>query len=463
MTAHDSVPGTSRGLEPARIPQCLSSHRRSTGRHFFAHGRTVDQLAVRFSKVSKRFCLGEAHDSLRDLVSAGMGWLLGRSAERNGHRSFWALRNVNFEVQSGEAVGIIGPNGAGKSTVLKLLAGILRPNEGEIWVSGRLAALIEVGAGFHGDLTGRENIFLNGAILGMSRAEVRSKLETITAFAGLERFLDMPVKRYSSGMYARLGFSIAAHVDPDVLLVDEVLSVGDAVFRLRCLERMHQLVRDGTTLVFVTHHLDQMQSICGRAIVLEDGRATFAGSSREAVGHYLRAMSRAYITRATDLTSDAHGAAGAVELIKLRFLNEVADEVVWVRPGEPIRAELTFRLRRAIPRLIVELNMRATASDNLLSVNSGRDGLSFDGRAGVHTVLLALDAIPVSGGQYFWNVRMWDADRGTTELDAPFRFPLVVDDGGRATGVLTLDHEWSFDDPAASRETVAATTPGESA
>ena len=203
----------------------------------------MGDVAVRFANVSKRFILGQSHDSLYDLIVAGVGRVLGRRRRGGDDSTFLSLSDVSFELERGDAIGIIGPNGAGKSTVLKLLAGILRPDGGTITVNGRLSALIEVGAGFHGDLTGRENIFLNGAIMGMNRREIRTKLDAIVAFAGIERFLDMPVKRYSSGMYARLGFSIASHVDPDVLLVDEVLSVGDAVFRLRCIERMQALAR----------------------------------------------------------------------------------------------------------------------------------------------------------------------------------------------------------------------------
>ncbi len=404
----------------------------------------MSEPAVRVSNVSKQFRLGETHDSLRDLLGGGIGRLLRRRGDRNGPSKFWALRDLSFHVQHGEAVGIIGPNGAGKSTVLRLLARILRPDRGEVFVSGRLAALIEVGAGFHGDLTGRENIFLNGAILGMTREEIRCKLDAIVAFAGIERFLDMPVKRYSSGMYARLGFSIAAHVDPRVLLVDEVLSVGDALFRVRCLERMHELVRSGTTLVFVTHQLDQMQAICNRAIVLEEGRLCFTGSADEAVGHYLKAMSKAYAHRPADLANEGNRQTDTVEVLDLRFVNDVGEEVMWIRPQDTVHVELTFRLNRQIPRLIVELCMRASLSENLLSVNSGRDGLTFKGTVGEHTVTLMLPSVPLTGGQYFWNARMWDADRGTIELDTPFRFPMAIDDEGCKTGAVCLEHEWSF-------------------
>jgi lipopolysaccharide transport system ATP-binding protein len=407
--------------------------------------------AITVSKVAKQFRLGETHDSLGDLL-AGLtrrlrNRIVGRTADepaRSGPSKFWAVRDLDFTVAKGEAVGIIGPNGAGKSTVLKLLAGIIRPDRGTVSVNGRLAALIEVGAGFHGDLTGRENIFLNGAILGMSRAEIRSKLDAIVEFAGIGRFLDMPVKRYSSGMYARLGFSIAAHVDPDVLLVDEVLSVGDAVFRLRCLDRMRQLVDSGTTLVFVTHDLDQMQAICSRAIVLEHGSATFSGDAGDAVGQYLSAMSREYAHGAPDLMEDQDREGGDVRVVGLSFFDESGEEVVWTRSRRAIRAELQIRLSRSIPRLVVELNMRASLTDNLLSINSGRDGRTFDVPSGDHMVTLSLPSLPVCGGQYVWNVRVWDSDSGRAEVDTPFRYPLVIDDEGCKTGKLSLPHEWSL-------------------
>lgn len=445
----------------------------------------MNDTVVRLLDVSKKFRIGETHDSLRDLVGSGISRLWDRLSSRSkegrsdakpvgarfqsptaaadrlesrshrnrSHRNrsqdkwFWALRDVSLTVGRGEAVGIIGPNGAGKSTVLRLLAGILRPSSGEVHVDGRLAALIEVGAGFHGDLTGRENIFLNGAILGMTREEIRRNLDAIVEFAGIARFIDMPVKRYSSGMYARLGFSIAAHVDPDVLLVDEVLSVGDAVFRLRCLERMHELVRNGTTLVFVTHNLDQMQAICSRALVLEGGRCLFDGASRAAVSHYLGAMSRAYAQRPTDVTATDTSEEPAVHLTSLTVLNETGEEVVWIRPWERIRARLTFRLNRAASRLIVELNLRASAHENVLCFNSGRDGLSIDGHIGVYSLTLTIPQLHLSGGQYFWNVRIWDSESGETLLDSPHQCPLVIDDQGRATGILALDHEWAFDAP----------------
>ena len=216
----------------------------------------MDDIALEMQDVYKKFRRGEIYDSLRDLLPAVTGRLLKRlHSEELGAREFWALQAVTFRVRRGEAFGVIGPNGAGKSTILKLLSGIMQPTRGALSVRGRLSALIEVSAGFHPDLTGRENVYLNGAILGMTRQEIARRFDSIVAFSGLDEFIDTPVKRYSSGMFARLGFSVAAHVDPDILIVDEVLSVGDFVFQQKCVERMNAIIRGGATVIFVSHNL----------------------------------------------------------------------------------------------------------------------------------------------------------------------------------------------------------------
>lgn len=243
--------------------------------------------------VSKKFVRGELYDSLRDLIPALTGRLFRqRQKESLEDREFWALRDVTFEVEEGEAFGVIGANGAGKSTLLKLLTGIMKPTSGRIAVRGRLSALIEVSAGFHPDLTGRENIFLNGAILGMRRQEIQARFDEIVAFSGLEEFIDTPVKRYSSGMYARLGFSVAAHVDPDVLLVDEVLSVGDYLFQKKCVERMNSVIEEGTTVVFVSHNLRSIADLCPRSLLLQKGQVRQIGPTGEVLKAYLDAGER---------------------------------------------------------------------------------------------------------------------------------------------------------------------------
>ena len=239
---------------------------------------------VRCEQVWKRFRRGEHHDSLRDFLPA----LLRRGrTRRTVAREFWALRDVSFEVRPGEAFGVIGPNGAGKSTLLKLLTRILRPTHGTVHVRGRQGVLIEVAAGFHQDLTGRENLFLQGAIMGMSSAETSRKFDQIVEFAGVADFIDTPVKRYSSGMNARLGFAIAAHLDPEVLFVDEVLAVGDLDFQKKAYARMRELVRSGIPVVMVSHQLDRIAELCTHALLLDHGTVVRQGTPQECIAHYL--------------------------------------------------------------------------------------------------------------------------------------------------------------------------------
>lgn len=246
--------------------------------------------AIEVLHVARKFRRGERRRPLREAINRlfTRGALAAKQGELRSDE-FWAIEDLSFSVSRGEALAIIGPNGAGKSTALKLLARIMPPSRGEIRTNGRVSALIEVGAGFHPDLTGRENVYLNAAVLGLSRAETRKRFDEIVEFAGIGEFLDTPLKRYSSGMHARLGFAVAAHVEPDVLLVDEVLSVGDRVFRAKCMERMRAFLRRGVAIVFVSHDLTAVTSFCDRAIVLDRGRTVFNGAAAEAVQHYHQA------------------------------------------------------------------------------------------------------------------------------------------------------------------------------
>lgn len=266
---------------------------------------------VQFDSVWKKFRKGERHDSLRDLIPS----LLRRAPKPTADaRDFWALENVSFEVHPGRALGIVGPNGAGKSTTLKLLTRILRPTAGRCEVRGRVGALIEVAAGFHPDLTGRENVFLQGAILGMRQHEVAARFDEIVDFAGVGAFIDTPVKRYSSGMHARLGFAIAVHLEPDVLIIDEVLSVGDMAFQQRCIARMHDFKRRGVAIVFVSHNLSAVRDLCDHAIHLHRSTQA-AGPTGEVLEHYVRSQATTATMPASDVAAirsvrllDANGA-----------------------------------------------------------------------------------------------------------------------------------------------------------
>jgi ABC-type polysaccharide/polyol phosphate transport system ATPase subunit len=244
---------------------------------------------IEFAGVWKKFRRGERHDSLRDLVPALAAALLRRRrAEELGRREFWALRDVSFTVAPGEALGVIGPNGAGKSTVLKILTRLLRPDHGEARVRGRIGSLIELGGSLHPDLTGRENVFLQGSVMGMRRAEIARKFDEIVAFSELADFIDTPVKRYSSGMHARLGFSVAAHLETDVLIIDEVLAVGDASFQKKAFERMHAMVARGVPAIVVSHQLERIASLCSAALLLTQGRVGFQGPPAECIEAYAR-------------------------------------------------------------------------------------------------------------------------------------------------------------------------------
>ena len=247
----------------------------------------------------------------------------------------WALRDVSFEVKQGEILGIIGRNGAGKSTLLKILSRVTAPTSGEVRVKGRIASLLEVGTGFHPELTGRENIFLNGAILGMTKAEIKGKLDEIVAFAEIEKFLDTPVKRYSSGMYVRLAFAVAAHLDPEILIVDEVLAVGDVVFQEKCLGKLKEVNRaEGRTVLFVSHNMGAVQTLCSRSTVLRNGRISFDGATQESVSHYLQAHKPVSVVN--DLGGHVRNGTGEARIISVRFEDDESNPQTHFRMGEPM-------------------------------------------------------------------------------------------------------------------------------
>jgi lipopolysaccharide transport system ATP-binding protein len=320
----------------------------------------VTDAALTMDHVYKKFRKGELYDSLRDLVPALASKLVKRRAAGLEAKEFWALEDVSFDVARGEAFGVIGNNGAGKSTMLKLLSGIMKPTRGTLEVRGRLSALIEVSAGFHPDLTGRENIYLNGTVLGMTRQEIARRFDAIVAFSGLEEFIDTPVKRYSSGMFARLGFSVAAHVDPDILIVDEVLSVGDFVFQQRCTERMTEVIRGGATVIFVSHNLRAVAELCSRALLLDRGRVVATGPAEDVIRSYLaRAEARkpGDANRHVFVTSvEARDAGGQP---KTRF-----------QSGERVTVEVEVASKGPYEKLAVVLGLKDEHQYNVFNASS---------------------------------------------------------------------------------------------
>jgi lipopolysaccharide transport system ATP-binding protein len=294
---------------------------------------------VVFDRVWKSFARGERHDSLRDLIPAALK-RLGRRGVAGEDDAFWALSDVSFEVHAGEALGIIGRNGAGKSTVLKLLTRILKPSRGACAVIGRSGALIEIAAGFHPDLTGRENTFLQGAIMGMRRAEISARFDEIVSFAGVESFIDTPVKRYSSGMNARLGFSIAAHLSPDVLLIDEILAVGDMAFQEKCQARMRHFLSQGIAIVFVSHHLPAVAQLCNQVLLLEQGRVGKTGTPAEVIAAYCRGHA----------TSEDHDVTVSATLGTPPAVNAFARDAFEIEPGDPLTLDVDVQFRIDVDR-----------------------------------------------------------------------------------------------------------------
>lgn len=293
---------------------------------------------IKIDGLSKRYVLRRntpRYSSLRDVLTQrtrdNIGRLLGRSKPENlSTEEFWALKDVSLSIEQGDRVGVVGRNGAGKSTLLKILSRITDPTEGSIEIVGRVSSLLEVGTGFHPELSGRENIYLNGAILGMRKDEIRRKFDDIVQFAEVERFLDTPVKRYSSGMYVRLAFAVAAHLEPDVLIVDEVLAVGDAQFQQKCLGRMEELSRDGRTILFVTHNMDAMMALCNRGVILNKGELVFEGAPTEARQRYLSQVSSVEYSVAQNA---GRGGSGGVSVSSVWLEGTRSDAIV---SGEPI-------------------------------------------------------------------------------------------------------------------------------
>ncbi len=351
---------------------------------------------------------------------------LRRKSEAN--ESIWALRDVSFNVMAGEVLGIIGQNGAGKSTLLKILSRITQPTQGRAELYGRAGSLLEVGTGFHPELTGRENIYLNGAILGMTRPEIQRKFDEIVSFAELDKFLETPVKRYSSGMYMRLAFSVAAHLDPEILVVDEVLAVGDAAFQKKCLGRMRDISTEGRTVLFVSHNMAAIRSLCNRGILLSNGSKIFEGPAGECVDRYLAEITQ-HATNEVDLTSVRRpkGLDANLRITRLRLFSP--DGRPLVRAGAPLEMELEFTTSEPLEDVV--LGVRILSADNV-SIMECRSSHSYGEinqlSPGHYSITCRIDQNVLSPGLYLLNVGARCASKPLDHVTQAMTFEVYSDE-----------------------------------
>jgi lipopolysaccharide transport system ATP-binding protein len=369
-------------------------------------------------KYSIRHRGGEVYSTLRDAIAGkakrlfrGNGSQLPTTSSQPSEEDFWALRNVSFEVKRGEVLGIIGRNGAGKSTLLKILSRISEPTEGRARIKGRVASLLEVGTGFHPELTGRENIFLNGAILGMSRIEIKKKFDEIVAFSEIDKFLDTPVKRYSSGMYVRLAFAVAAHLEPDILVVDEVLAVGDAEFQKKCLGKMDEVAhRQGRTVLFVSHNMGVIQSLCPRTLWLNQGRTEFDGVSSRAIDLYSHHGQTAGL-QITGLKSED----GDFEIVKVVTQNERGEITTSFAPDGSLVIEIHYVAAKPIYRPYLWISIYSQWGP-LFGANMLLDGVRPEMLFGTGKIRCTFPSIPLLPQQSYTVYIGWRQADGQTTL-----------------------------------------------
>jgi ABC-type polysaccharide/polyol phosphate transport system ATPase subunit len=394
----------------------------------------VMETVIELERVSKRYRLGEHHGAgvtLRERIVGAAHRVRGRPPEPVGE--VWSLRDVDLAVAAGTSVGIVGANGAGKSTLLKVINHVTTPTAGRSRTRGRIGSLLEVGTGFHGELTGRENAFLNGAILGMTKREVARRLDEIVAFAGLERFLDTPVKRYSSGMYLRLGFAVAAHMEADILLVDEVLAVGDVEFQQRCVGRMGEIERSGRTVLFVSHNLDAVARLCDRSIWLDDGRVRADGPTDAVVERYLSTVPRSV----SGLVVEAPRSQGPVRVEAVSLADDAGRPDPATRASSAVWLQADVVVDDAVPGLDLAFLVATDSGVHLLDEDLGAGRLGAPGRYRVGCRVPAL----LAPGDYVVGFWIGTAYETFDERAAVLRFTVHGDDGGHRR-LVRADPSW---------------------
>jgi ABC-type polysaccharide/polyol phosphate transport system ATPase subunit len=412
----------------------------------------VSEFAIALENVSKSYRLWGRRSQFATLKSA----LLKRDLKTSPEASVVALRDLSFEVDRGEAFGIIGRNGSGKSTILKLISGILKPSSGTIAVNGRIAALIELGAGFHPEITGRENIYINGIMLGLTRRDIDQRFGKIVEFAGIGEFLDQPVKTYSSGMYVRLGFAVAVHVDPDILIIDEVLSVGDEEFSARCVAKIQEMKYRGVTLVFVTHQLDQVRTLCDRALWLDHGQLEAIGDPMRVVDAYLQEVSGVTTAPVDETpepapseekkaeTEEERWGSGEIVIKRVALTDHDGRELVAVGAGTPVIIDLDVEVRAPQDDFVFGLGIYHADGTCVYGTNTDVEGYvpeQIEGRVRTRFVVTSLDLVAgtyrVDVAVHTRNGRAFDYRRNVLRV--------VVGSRVHDAGVYRPQHEWKFE------------------
>jgi lipopolysaccharide transport system ATP-binding protein len=412
----------------------------------------MDNIVIRAEKLSKLYRIGlskRRHDTLRDAISDGFRSLFKKKRESpDSDRTLWALKDISFEIEQGEILGIIGRNGAGKSTLLKILSRITSPTEGRAEIYGRVRSLLEVGTGFHAELTGRENVFLNGAILGMTKAEIVRKFDEIVAFAEVERFIDTPVKRYSNGMYVRLAFSVAAHLEPEILIIDEVLAVGDAGFQAKCIGKMGAVAREGRTVLFVSHNLGAVSNLCTKALWIDKGRLALQGNVKDTISSYLKSTKT--MNQADTRNWQRRKGSGDGRFTAVRLLDGSGNDCTTFAMGDTVVIEFDIEFVKNLPEVGFTLEISRTEMGmRVLQIQNDDSGFEVRRVApGTRRFRIQMANCLLYPAAYDIMLAAWAPGNLLDYIESPLTFSMVQSDVTKRTSSLRVHKEAIFYAPA---------------
>jgi len=398
-----------------------------------------DDIILKVEHVSKKFCRKIKHVMLygaKDIACSMIG--LSSNSERLRNGEFWAVDDVSFELRRGETLGLIGPNGSGKSTILKMINGIFMPDKGIVKIKGRMSALIEVSAGFHPMLTGRENIYINGAIIGMNKSEIDNKFDEIVDFAEIGEFIDSPVKHYSSGMYVRLGFAVAVHTDPDILLIDEVLSVGDINYRMKCVEKIKEFQKTGKAIIFVSHEMSTVKKICQRCIWNQDGKIREIGDSNQIVDHFVDHMRKMNV----DLDNQSSVWSSALELLDIWSEDIEGKRRGDFRFSDSVVICVKYNLRKHVQDLIFGIALFTEDNICVSALHTGIDNIILKPKLGNNEIEIEYSNINLLSGTYYFNIGFFEGKAVIPFVYSNRVHEIYIESPFLGEGLLIMEHKW---------------------